>query len=281
MIGILLNDFIFSCEILQKPCPLSKWSDLCSFWGTWLLNPRLSSWLICLLLFFSQTEPGWYSVHQVTFGPKILRSEHLAKRCLFVHKHSLFDVVRPVHQEAFLVGRSITNPFLDEFCLPYFYEMTSVPFCFGRSGFPLQMNRFQFLNVKIKTGSKLFYLGPKGFYLFRDKGKPLDAIGGWIKDKEDPVDALKREFREETGKSLCSRVEFAFVTASREKGEYFLSYVFVVLGTPPGRGFEYCPYGRLPVDVQPWTTRHARALAMYYVLRTRCMMHLPLFGHLY
>lgn len=74
----------------------------------------------------------------------------------------------------------------------------------------------------VHVGAKLLLFGPEGqTYLFKDKGKDLDLIGGRVESGETSYEALVREVKEESGYVGVAPRRFGISVANTPQGQFY------------------------------------------------------------
>jgi len=107
--------------------------------------------------------------------------------------------------------------------------------------------------VQVVQGAKMSFLGFNGMAVFRDGAKPWDFIGGKLLEREQPLQALLREVREESGIELCREdVQYKCLSTSLENGTLFITHVFEMITLKNIKSF--CAYNLDNINV-PWLKR--------------------------
>jgi len=171
--------------------------------------------------------------------------------CALNHTHVSADVIRPIYYEAFYAGiRSRkSRRFIDD--LFWLNGDISVPYVFGKYGVvldplfdvPLICTTFSNINNMYEPvvcfGSKILFWTSAGYYLFKDKHKPLDMLGGKLDPGEAPYDCLLREAHEEAPSVDVSGASLITISGKRESGVHWLTFLFVRRGRPRASGFHF------------------------------------------
>jgi len=223
---------------------------------------------------FRRSEIGWEIINMEM---RCLRSidTPMSRLCRRHHAHSLWTIVHPLYHEAYWAGKKSRN---EDVVLyrSWLEKLTCVPFCLGRLGNSSVVNSMSYVVNAMSynepygvVGAKIIFWTSRGYYVFKDKNKLLDLIGGRINVGESFRDAALREFHEETGRTLFRPIEYATSTGSREDGVLYLTHLFHCYGAPREKGFHFYPYGIMPMSSQPWLRRHLLAWSFYHAIICR------------
>jgi ADP-ribose pyrophosphatase YjhB (NUDIX family) len=221
---------------------------------------------------WSMYDAPWI-VTSLSAGDLFTRAHANRKLCKHEHKHHTYAIHRPPLIEAYDAGMMRRHKPVGIDQVEFLDSQQCVLYTFGLAGYPPNINLVKLTNEWI-VGAKIIFYTKRGLYLFKDRLKPLDLIGGHVEPGESPVTTVRREFQEETGRKLTAKFKFGFCTAEKTSSAHYLSYVFLSRGKPSGQGWYYCPYGLCPLVVVPWLKRHLRAWSYYVVFRIRARYQL-------
>jgi len=113
---------------------------------------------------------------------------------------------------------------------------------------------------QVVTGSKVCIFSPDGaIYLFQDKGKSIDFVGGSTLPEEDSYQCVVREVWEELGVEIRD-VRFLAMSSESSNGLHFHSYVYLaplssVLASVSHKLLRVEHYNFSKLDCVPWLSR--------------------------